>query len=155
YKAGYSRDSMTNDVKRGIEQGLGWDRILQIVTMNGKEKWRRTSGRQEIENGEVVKLIGSFQDAEQQKQLLDKLTETEQKYHAVFENLPEAKVLLYKNEIILDANQSFLNNIGYSKTAIINTPFALLTFPPVAFKKNDQHPEQHSITLLHKDGHTV
>lgn len=65
YKEGYSRDRITEAVEKGIATGEPWDEELQIVTGKGNEIWVAALGRAEYENGECVRLFGSFQDIDQ------------------------------------------------------------------------------------------
>ena len=156
YKAGYSRDTITHAVKDAIENGTHWDKMLQIVTLKGKEIWVRAIGRPELENGEVIKLIGTFQDVQQQKNMLDKLIETEQKFDAVFEHSTKAKLLLDQHQRIMDANQPLLEHTGYKKEDILHKPLSAISLQyelspgrAIEIKWKEQ------IHLLHKEGFTL
>ncbi len=67
YKAGYSRDKITEIVRKGIEHGTPWNVELQIVTAKGRELWVAATGKAIFENGRAVRLFGSFQDIDERK----------------------------------------------------------------------------------------
>lgn len=57
-----ARPVITDLVQRGIETGEGWDVELPLITAKGNRIWVRAVGRPIMEDGTVVKLVGSFQD---------------------------------------------------------------------------------------------
>lgn len=65
YKEGYSRNRITELVGRGIEKGEPWKEELQLVTAKGREIWVEALGSAEFENGQCVRLYGSFQDVDE------------------------------------------------------------------------------------------
>jgi PAS domain S-box-containing protein len=67
YKEGYSRERITLVVNRAIEQGIPWSEELQLITQKGREIWVAARGEAKFENGECVKLYGSFQDISERK----------------------------------------------------------------------------------------
>lgn len=50
---------------------------LQIITAHGKRLWVRAMGRPVYEDGQIVKLIGTFQDIEAQKLAAEALRKSE------------------------------------------------------------------------------
>ena len=75
YKAGRSRDLITQLVERSISHGESYQQELELITATGKEIWVVAKGEAEFENGECVRLYGSFQDindrVEAQQELAD------------------------------------------------------------------------------------
>lgn len=57
-----ARDHISGLVAQGIETGNPWDVELPLITAKNNRIWVRAVGRAIRKNGEVVKLIGSFQD---------------------------------------------------------------------------------------------
>ncbi|WP_300527762.1 ATP-binding protein [Maricaulis sp.] len=57
-----ARKTITDLVQRGIETGEGWDVELPLITAKGNRIWVRAVGRPIMEEGSIVKLVGSFQD---------------------------------------------------------------------------------------------
>ncbi|RXK86290.1 response regulator [Filimonas effusa] len=57
-----SRAVIIEALNRAIKDGTPWDLELEIVTAKGNERWIRTLGNAEIEDGQVKRLYGTFQD---------------------------------------------------------------------------------------------
>lgn len=84
YKAGYSRDTISRLVNDTMKTGAPWDVELQLVTYTNKEIWVRAKGEAQIVNGKCIRLFGTFQDIDQQKN-------TDIAYKKVSERLSVAK----------------------------------------------------------------
>lgn len=67
YKAGEHRDKISLLVSDAIQNGTSWDTELVIVTSSGKELWVRAKGEAEMVDGKCVRLVGTFQDINEQK----------------------------------------------------------------------------------------
>ncbi|MBT8183610.1 MAG: PAS domain-containing protein, partial [Eudoraea sp.] len=67
YKAGDSRDRITELVSDAIANGKSWDTQLQLVTAKGNEIWVHAKGASEMINGKCIRLYGTFQDINKQK----------------------------------------------------------------------------------------
>jgi len=78
-----SRKKIEAAVKAAIEHGVPYDLELEMTTAQGTHKWVRTIGQPVKDNGEVVKVWGSFQDISEQKQAAQEIfrlnTELERK----------------------------------------------------------------------------
>lgn len=62
YKEGSSRETIKKLVGAAIHEGKEYDTELQLVTATGREIWVRSIGYPEFEDGECVRLTGTFQD---------------------------------------------------------------------------------------------
>jgi len=62
YKEGYSRDTIELLVGKAIQEGVAFERELELVTAKGNEVWVSARGRADFENGRCIRLFGSFQD---------------------------------------------------------------------------------------------
>ena len=62
YKEGESRRLISKAVEEAMLNGTPWDLELEIITAKGNERWIRTLGNAESENGRVKRLYGTFQD---------------------------------------------------------------------------------------------
>lgn len=67
YKAGESRQKITEAATLCIESGVPYEMDTQIITAKGKEIWVRTMGSAEFENGKCVRILGTFQDINERK----------------------------------------------------------------------------------------
>ncbi|MDD2353176.1 MAG: PAS domain S-box protein [Atribacterota bacterium] len=70
-------------------QGNPYNEEMEIITGKGKRKWVRTTGRAvKNKKGEIVKVVGSFQDITKHKKTEQELRERETLLTAVMDNLP-------------------------------------------------------------------
>jgi PAS domain-containing protein len=61
-----------------METGEKFQERLQIVTQKGNERWVLSSGKPLLKNGKVIKLLGTFQDIDEQVKSEIKVSESEQ-----------------------------------------------------------------------------
>ncbi|EAT11365.1 response regulator [Bermanella marisrubri] len=81
YKAGYSRDTITQAVQTCLEHGTPYDVELEIVDIHGNEKWVRAIGIKD-DSSDELRMFGLFQDVDQRKRAISEL---EQARHAAEE----------------------------------------------------------------------
>ncbi|WP_197429294.1 PAS domain-containing sensor histidine kinase [Winogradskyella endarachnes] len=62
YNTEVSRTQIVNAIQRLIKTGEPFDLELEIMDMDGEEKWIRDIGQAEFVNGECIRLYGVFQD---------------------------------------------------------------------------------------------
>ncbi|MGY6522951.1 MAG: PAS domain-containing protein [Mongoliitalea sp.] len=62
YKEGESREKITHAFQNLLKKGSSYDLELEIISAKGVNKWVRTIGKPIFKNGEVVSIIGVFQD---------------------------------------------------------------------------------------------
>ncbi|KXS44174.1 MAG: multi-sensor hybrid histidine kinase [Methanolobus sp. T82-4] len=72
-----SREAVEKAFNDAIKKAEPYDLELELLTPKGNHKWVRSSGRPTIENGNVVKVTGSFQDITERKKAEAKLRESE------------------------------------------------------------------------------
>ncbi|MEM7737984.1 MAG: PAS domain-containing protein, partial [Deinococcota bacterium] len=72
------KDTLNALVTRAIEHAEPYDLEHEIVTFKGKHRWIRTICKPIVEDGKVVKLIGSQQDITDIKQVETQLLESQQ-----------------------------------------------------------------------------
>ena len=70
---GDSKKKIEEAINNAIEHGKPYDLELDMVTECGNHKWVRTLGEAIMENGEVVKLWGSFQDITERKRVEEEI----------------------------------------------------------------------------------
>jgi len=63
-----ARDLIAGKVEEGMKSGEPWDVELPLVTSKGNRRWVRAVGRAVIEDGEVKKVLGSFEDVTERRQ---------------------------------------------------------------------------------------
>jgi len=62
YKEGENRDTVIRAFNRLLSEGIAYDEELLIINAAGEEVWVRTIGNPEFEQGQVVRVYGTFQD---------------------------------------------------------------------------------------------
>ncbi len=107
YKQGYSRNTVSMAVEMAIQQGTPWNEKLQIITPDGEEKWVIAAGKPMYKNDELIGLIGTFQDINDQVLADKKTKESERLLKTLIDNLPlnvfikdldSRKILVNKSE---------------------------------------------------------
>jgi PAS domain S-box-containing protein len=84
------------------QKGIPYDEELQILTAQGKKIWvRATAEPVRDENGQIVKVQGSFQDIDERKKAEMALTESEHKFKTLFSSMSEMVVL---HDLVYDAS---------------------------------------------------
>ena len=67
YKEGENRETIARLFNRGVQQGIGFDQELEIITGKGNPKWIRTIGIPLMMDGVCERIYGMFQDISEQK----------------------------------------------------------------------------------------
>tara|TARA_R110002051_G_scaffold55112_2_gene102936 strand:+ start:32917 stop:34770 length:1854 start_codon:yes stop_codon:yes gene_type:complete len=89
YKEGHSRNAISMALFEAQKNGKAWNNLkLQIITANGNEKWVMASGKPIYNKGELVGLIGSFQDIHDQVEADTKSLDNEKLLRTLIDNLP-------------------------------------------------------------------
>ncbi len=164
YKPGKDRETVIGLINEAVEKGIGWDAELQIITARGNEKWIRTKGKAIVENGECVRLLGTFQDIDAQKKMADRIEQKEKQFRSAFENPIIGMALVKPDSKTIEVNQALSNITGYSKEELALTSFHDITHPEDKFldinmlKEITKDPTkvfQYEKRYLHKQGHIV
>ena len=123
-----SRSKLETALKEAIEHGKPYDLELEIITAKNNHKWVRTIAKPIIENGNVVNVIGSFQDITERKKIEMALKVNEQKYEALYSSMGEGLALhhiIYNSKgypidyIITDINPSYEIITGIKKEDVV------------------------------------
>ena len=117
YKKGYCRNTISMAIFEATDTGKPWNLKLQVVTAKGNEKWVMASGKPLFENGKITRLIGTFQDINEQVVSEMKMKEDAKLLKTLIDHLPlnvyikdkeSRKVLVNKSECdylgVTDAN---------------------------------------------------
>lgn len=67
YKEGASRDAITQAVSKSMEDGSTYELELQIITAKNNERWVKAIGLADFEEGNCIRLYGTFQDIHKRK----------------------------------------------------------------------------------------
>ncbi|WP_299325745.1 PAS domain-containing sensor histidine kinase [uncultured Maribacter sp.] len=89
YKEGHSRNAISMALFEAQDKGKPWSNLkLQIITTTGKEKWVMAGGKPIFNKGEMVGLIGTFQDIHEQVEADIKIINNEKLLRTLIDNLP-------------------------------------------------------------------
>jgi PAS domain S-box-containing protein len=108
------RDMVAKAVNDAIRSGKSFEFEARIITARGNLKWVLSKGEPEEVNGEVVGIIGVFQDITDRKQSELRLRESENKFKTLFQSSSVAKVLADEKGRYVDANEKACKLLGYS-----------------------------------------
>lgn len=89
YKEGHSRNAISMAVFEAQNKGTAYRNLkLQIITHTGNEKWVMASGKPVYNKGELVGLMGTLQDINDQVEADIKTLDNEKLLRTLIDNLP-------------------------------------------------------------------
>ncbi len=113
---------VNNAFNKCIETGEEYDLEVRFINAKGKNMWIRTSGKPIYVDGKIYKLVGSYADITERKEVELKLKENEEKFSKAFFNHPDAMLLMnVKTGERIDVNESYIKILGYSKEEFLKT----------------------------------
>jgi PAS domain S-box-containing protein len=160
------RSAITEAFFNCAQKGINYDLELQIIASSGRRVWIRTIGEAVMnENGTITDVIGSFQDIDEQKNMIAALRESEQKFKGLADN---AQVLisiisLKGNTKYLYVNKEWEKVTGYSKKDLDSITPIDMAHPDVrdTVMKNAQNrlqnlpaPKRYDSKIIIKTGET-
>ncbi|MCZ4303999.1 PAS domain-containing protein [Zoogloeaceae bacterium G21618-S1] len=108
-----------------IRDGLPLDVLCQIRGAEGDVRDVHMLGRAErTRSGQIVRLVGTVQDVTARREAERALSESEQKFHAIFNQTFQFIGLMSPDGILLEANQTSLDFAGVPASEVIGRPFA-------------------------------
>jgi len=130
YKEGISRDTITIVVNNALKKGSPFDEELQIITAKGNERWVRAKGRAEFFKETPIRIVGTFQDINEEKlkekafiNLQQTLQQNEQQYKSLFDQNPAGVFALNNEGNFTSVNDAMTEKMGYSKDVLLHTAF--------------------------------
>ncbi|GMN11927.1 hypothetical protein MTsPCn9_32290 [Croceitalea sp. MTPC9] len=114
YKQGHSQNRISMLVHRAITDGMSFQERLQIITAKGNERWILSSGKPFFKDGKITKLLGTFQDIDEQVKTELKVTESEQLLHTLVDNLPLNVFIKDENSRKILVNRAECEYLGVS-----------------------------------------
>lgn len=81
------RSRLEKAIERALKHGEPYDMEIRFITAKGKKRWTRTKCQPVIENGQTVKLWGTFQDISARKKAELELQASEEQFRHFFEHL--------------------------------------------------------------------
>lgn len=116
------RDTVRDAFRRAVEEGEPYDLTVRLVTEDGTQRWVRTRGKPQSENGEVVRVRGTIQDITERKER----EQTLRRYQQIVEASGDAIYALDTDGYITLVNQSHAEWSGYAKEELIGSHVSML-----------------------------
>lgn len=88
YKKGHSQNAVAMALYEAREHGREWRLKLQIETAQGLEKWVMSAGKPIYENGKLARIIGAFQDIDDQVVAHLEIKKSEKLLRTLVDNVP-------------------------------------------------------------------
>jgi PAS domain S-box-containing protein len=146
-------------MKKAIEQQESQEIECRLITAQDNHRWVRNSGRPIVENGQVTRLIGMFQDITEQKEAELALHQSEARYRLLAENSQDLIGLNNLDGTFVYASPAYERLLGYSQAEIFALPPQELIHPNDASVGQTAHqaalagqPVQVQYRLKKKDG---
>jgi PAS domain S-box-containing protein len=110
YEEGESRGKITQVVNRCIETGEPFDTEVQIITAKGNNRWVRSIGSGEFQDGKCVQLNGTIQDITERKKAEFQIL----KLSLAVDQSPACVVITNLEGTIEYVNPKFIELTGYT-----------------------------------------
>lgn len=99
--------------ERAIETGEPYDLELRVEGEDGKRRWVRAQADPHLEDGEAVRIRGTFQDITERKEREREIERGRRRLQALFEQAPDAIFIHDESGAILDVNTQAVESLGY------------------------------------------
>lgn len=99
------RERITEIFTACAEKGTPYDEEMQIITAKGRRVWVRTVGEAvRGENGNIVKIQGSFQNITEKKEVEESIKQREAELAAIYEHAPLIMMLVNGERMVRKIN---------------------------------------------------
>lgn len=93
------RETVRNAFQRAVERGESYDIEVRVIDADDEQKWVRTRGDPQFENGQCVRIRGTIQDITKTKQMRARL-------NAYVDNASDVLGIISGDGVFLDLSQS-------------------------------------------------
>lgn len=155
------RPKIRRAFERAMQEGVPYDLELRLIDDSGRQRWVRTRGEPQLEDGDVVRVRGTLQDVTERKELRETLRRQKELLSSVTDHISEGIFRATWADGIVYANQAFVDMFGYeSFDALAETaPTALYANPAEREALYDEQADQEvpgrtEVRLQRQDGST-
>jgi PAS domain S-box-containing protein len=155
-------------VNRVISSGKAFSNmVLGVIQPAGKTLvWLTVNGFPAYDDrGEISEVIISFIDISERKQAEDDLTESNNKFRAIFENNSASMAIILPDTTILMVNDEYCKMSGYTRDEVIGTSWTR-QIPPEDLERLKEYnrrrlidpqdaPDKYEFTFYNKNGEIV
>lgn len=114
-----SRGTIEKAVQRAVEKGEPYDLEVQLITGEGNKRWVRTKGEPEFQEGQCVRIYGSFQDIHDRKEAEQELKQHEQLLQSMMDQASSIIYVKDKDGKFRFANDEFRKVFGLQGVTIV------------------------------------
>ncbi|NPD86626.1 PAS domain S-box protein [Lentimicrobium sp. L6] len=132
-------DLVKNTIEENISSKSPCSLEFRFIPKDGSLRYCKSTANYLFDdNNQIIKIIGVFQDITEQKDVLFKLAENEQKYKSLYDNAPLSYQSLDAHGNIIDVNPTWLKTLGYNREEVIGKKFEDFLHPDWKnlFRKN-------------------
>jgi PAS domain S-box-containing protein len=112
YKDGHSKNAISMAVFDATHKGKPWSLKLQIITAKGNEKWIMAAGKPIFEKGKIARIMGTFQDINEQVVSEIKTKEDAKLLKTLIDHLPVNVYIKDRDSKKILVNKSECNYLG-------------------------------------------
>ncbi|WP_126246737.1 PAS domain S-box protein [Chitinophaga rhizosphaerae] len=125
FKKGEHQNKVIRAVNRAIRTGRSFDLEVLIVTWQGEERWVRTQGHADFENGVCKRLYGAFQDINDKKKAELEISSSRKLLQEVLQSASEVSIIATdKTGVVTLFNRGAERLLGYTSEEMIGKVMA-------------------------------
>ncbi|MCC5808226.1 MAG: PAS domain S-box protein [Opitutales bacterium] len=125
-----ARKVVRDGLDRALRTGESIDIEVRFITAKGRLRWVRATGEPMVENGEVTRVVGAFQDVTDHKEAALALANSETRLRALFDFSPIGIALNdMETGAFLEVNEALLEPTGYTREELLRLTYWDLTPP--------------------------
>lgn len=156
---GENYQQVRTNLQHAIDHGVMVDFDTQLQTRTGRTKWVRIQAQPEIQDGQTIRLLGTFQDITERKEMETRLAE----WGAAFQAVGEGVIITDAEDRITAVNPAFTAITGYSEEEVRGCTSGVLqcdsrggdTHEPLRAQLKKQDHWQGEIWSRRKDGEVL
>jgi len=122
---------ITTALNQTIEQQVSFDVQSRFITAKGNHRWVRAAGYPIVQNEQVTRIIGTFQDITAQKLLEERLRKSEQQLYSTLASMDDFVFVLDAEGAFQEAYSASLNDFYVPETMFLGKTYTEVLPPHV------------------------
>jgi PAS domain S-box-containing protein len=128
---------ITAAITQSIEQQVSFDVQCRFITATGKHRWVRASGYPLVEQQQVTRLIGTFQDITEQKLLEERIRKSEQQLYSTLASMDDLVFVIDSKGVFREAYSTHKENFYVPETVFLNQTYDTVLPPELVTKTRE------------------